>query len=145
MKKTDISSLICLTLLLLFTGCNERKPETFIPYVSGYWQIEEVTLLNGKKKSYNFSENIDYIEISDSMNGFRKKLQPRLNGTFLATESLERFNLKIENDSLNIYYSTPFSNWKETILKANESKLIIMNSSGDIYTYKNYEPIDLNL
>jgi len=144
MKKAFLFTVVPLLLMFVFTGCDEHNPEELIPNISGYWQIEEVTFADGRKKAYNFSENIDYIKIGDSLNGFRKKLQPRLDGTFKATASLEEFKLKIENDSLKIYYSTPFSNWKETILEANESKLLILNSRGDIYLYKHYEPIDLN-
>ena len=48
----------------------------------------------------------------------------------------EKFVFKIENDSLNLYYKTPFSSWKETILKASEDKLQIINQNK-VYIYIN--------
>ena len=130
-------------LLVTAIGCNSNNPSEMIPAITGYWQIETVTLSNGTSKNYSFSETIDYIEVADSLSGFRKKLKPRLNGTYITSKNLERFELKVENDSLNIYYTTPFDNWKETVLRANENQLIIMNKNNDIYSYKPYEPISL--
>jgi len=125
-------------------SCKGKNPETLIPHINGYWQIEEAQLSDGRKREYNFSENIDYIEVGDSMIGFRKKLKPRIDGTFQTSNSLERFELKIENDSLNVYYSTPYSEWKETILNATESSLLISNANNDIYLYERYTPLNLN-
>ena len=89
---------------------------------------------------------IDYIEVTDSLSGFRRKLKPNLFGTFETSKSEERFNIKIENDSLNIYYKTPYAEWKETILNANESQLVILNNTNkDVYIYKRYESLDLDL
>ena len=141
----NITKTIILIVLFFLLSCTSKDPKTFISHMDGYWQIEEVTLSNGIKKEYNFSETIDYIEVLDSMSGFRKKMKPNLLGTFETSDSMETFELKIENDSLNIYYSTPYANWKETILNANENQLLVINANKDIYLYKHYEPLDLDL
>ena len=87
---------------------------------------------------------IDYIEVTDSLNGFRRKLKPNFQGTYETSKSIEFFTIKLENESLNIYYKTPYANWKETILEANESQLIIVNNTNkDVYLYKRYEALDL--
>ncbi|WP_037348632.1 lipocalin family protein [Sediminibacter sp. Hel_I_10] len=132
-----------LILTLTLFSCS-KDPESLIPHLDGYWQIEEVTLSEGVKKEYNFSDTIDYIEVTDNMSGFRKKLKPNLFGNYETSKSMETFELKIENDSLNIYYKTPYSAWKETILNANEKEMLIINANKDLYLYKHYEPIDIN-
>ena len=115
-----------------------------IPYIEGYWEIENVTLKTGEQKDYSFNNTIDYIELGDSLSGFRKKLMPRLDGTFATSDSTERFVLKMEGDSLQVYYETPFTSWKETILFADENQMRVVNADKVQYLYKRYEPIKLD-
>jgi len=132
-----------LVLFLLLISCT-KNPETYIPYLNGYWEIEEVMLSNGTKHNYRYNASIDYINITDSLTGFRKKLKPNLDGSFFSTSDSESVTLKIENDSLHIYYKTLFSEWKETVLNASENQLIIINANKDVYLYKRYQPLDLD-
>lgn len=135
--------LVITCFLYLFLSCS-RNPEVYIPYIDGNWEIDEVTLSDGSKRTYGFNETIDYIQLIDSLTGFRKKLNPDLTGGFEASKDVETFQLKIENDSLNIYYNTPFAKWKETILLASENELLIINKAKVRYLYKRYQPLDLN-
>ena len=100
---------------------------------------------DGSKKEYTFSNTIDYFEISDSLIGFRKKLKPNLLGTYETSKDLERISVSYENDSLNLNYTTPYAKWKETVLRANETELLIVNTNKDMYLYKRYEPVNLNI
>ncbi len=131
-------------LCFLVLGCSEN-PETYIEYIDGYWEIEEVILPNGSKKEYRFNETIDYISINDSLKGFRKKLKPGINDTYFTSDDAEELHIKIENDSFNIYYSTPYAKWKETVLKANTENLKVINHREVVYLYKRYSPIKLDL
>ena len=115
-----------------------------LPYISGYWEIDEVTLSNGTKKDYNFNDTIDYIEVSDTLSGFRRKLKPNFAGTFETSRDEEYFRIKIENDSLNVYYQTPYAKWKETILHATKDQLQIINENKDLYLYQRYMPINID-
>lgn len=133
--------LVLLCLLLL--SCSE-DPKTYIEHLEGYWEIEEVTLADGSKKQYEFNETIDYISINDSLIGFRKKLKPGINDTYFTSDDAEALMLKIENDSLNAYYSTPYANWKETILEATPTRLKVSNQRNDVYVYKRYTPLQLS-
>ena len=132
--------LICLLIL----SCSEN-PESYIPHIEGYWEIVEVTLPDGNKKEYKFNETIDYISINDSLHGFRKKLKPGVNDTYFTSSDAESLVVKIENDSLNIYYSTPYANWKETVLEATSEKLRIINKNKTVYLYKRYTSIILDI
>jgi hypothetical protein len=121
-----------------------KDPNTFIPHLNGYWEIQEVTLSNGTKKTYTYNDTIDYIEINDSLVGFRTKLKPNLSGTYETSTDKERIIIKLENDSLHLMYVTPYAKWKETVLNANKDQLLIVNDNKDMYLYKRYEPLNLD-
>ena len=127
---------VCLVVFaFVVLGCS-KDPNTFISHLNGYWEIEEVTLSNGSKKTFTYNDTVDYIEITDSLMGFRTKLKPNLSGTYETSTDKERINVKIENDSLHLMYSTPYANWKETVLNANKNQLLIINTNKDMYLYR---------
>lgn len=131
-------------LLILIFSCS-KNPETLLTHLNGYWEIEEVSLENGTKKQYQFSETIDYISINDSLKGFRKKLKPGINDTYFTSDDAEAITLKIEDNQLNIYYKTAYAEWKETVLEASEKHLKVSNENNTIYLYKRYTPIRLDV
>ncbi|MBU2929519.1 lipocalin family protein [Winogradskyella psychrotolerans] len=129
---------------LVLISCSEN-PETYIQHIEGYWEIEEVTMADGSKKAYQFSETIDYISINDSLKGFRKKLKPGLNDTYFTSDDAEAIHLKVENNQLKIYYKTPYANWSETVMEATPEELQLINDDKNVYLYKRYTPIQLDL
>ena len=132
--------LFLIILSLTFFSCS-KNPDHLIEYIDGYWEIESVSLANGTKKEFEINQIVDYISIGDSLKGFRKKMKPRFDGKYETSKDAEILQLKIENDSLNLYYSTEFSNWKETVLKADKNQLQIVNQNNDVYLYKRFTPI----
>ncbi|WP_452602521.1 lipocalin family protein [Pontimicrobium sp. MEBiC06410] len=135
-----------LTLLLfvfIFNSCT-NNPETFIPNLEGYWEIENVTMADGTKRDYKINTTIDYIMVNDNLKGFRKKMKPLFNGTYETSKAVEYFTLKLENDSLNIYYNTAYASWKETILFASKEQLKVVNQNNHVYLYKRFSPININ-
>lgn len=134
--------LIIILALLLLTSC-AKKPEVNLEHLEGYWEIEEVILADGSKKSYTYNDTVDYIEISDSLTGFRIKLKPQLDGSFETSKDSEQFYIKIENDSLNVYYKTPFDSWKETVLLVTQDQIKVINKNKAVFLYKRFIPIDI--
>lgn len=131
-----------LTILILFLSLScSRNPESFIKHLNGYWEIDEVILPDGTKRDYTFNDTVDFLGINDNLTGFRKKLKPSFDGSFLTSNDAESLILVVEDDSLNIYYKTPYAEWKETVLEASENKLIIQNQNKIRYVYKRYVPI----
>ncbi len=128
--------------ILCFISCKKDNPKDQIQYLNGYWEIKKVTLPNGSEKDYNFSQSIDFIKITNS-SGIRKKVQPKLDGSFITNNDSESFSLKIEEDSLRLYYKTALSAWKETILSAKENHITIKNEAGNVYFYERYKKIEL--
>lgn len=131
---------LLLTISTLLYACNSA-PNINAKQLNGYWEIEKVIFHNGEEKIYNYNETIDFISINDSLQGVRKKLKPQFNNTYKATNQAEKFQLKFENDSVNLYYSTAFSTWKETLIALTEKQLIIANTKNIRYVYKPYEAI----
>lgn len=137
MKKYTI-----LILSLLLFNCS-KDPHSLIQYLNGYWEIDEVIMADGSKREYTYNDTVDFLSISDSLTGFRKKMKPSFDGTYTTSDDAESLSLKIEDDSLHMYYTTPFANWKETILDATEDKLVIINEQKIKYLYKRFEPINV--
>jgi len=136
--------LALLVFMIGLVSCS-KNPETYIEHIEGYWEIEEVTMQDGSKKEYKFNETIDYISVNDSLKGFRKKLTPGINDTYYTSDDAEAIALKIEDGTLKIYYTTPYANWTETVLDANSNQLRIINDDKNVYLYKRYTPIQLDL
>ena len=132
-----------IVLLILILSC-KKSPEVLITHLNGYWEIDEVTLVDGSKRDYNYNDTIDFLSINDSLVGFRKKLMPNIDGSFSTSNDAEALKIVIENDSLNIYYKTPHAEWKETVLEATKDKLLIQNKDKLLYLYKRYEPLELD-
>lgn len=141
MKKIAVSLLGALS-LFIHVGCDSGIAIDDAVALNGYWQIESVRLEDGTLKDFRFSPLVDYIELNGNQ-GVRKKVTPKLDGTFEVTRSSEAFTLIIENDSLKMLYETPYSNWQETIIAIAPGRIKILNREGKIYTYKTYEKIDL--
>lgn len=127
---------------LILSSCSS-SPKSNIPFIKGYWEIKEVQKDNKLIKEYTISTIVDYFEVNDDLSGFRKKVTPTLEGSFMVTQDQAPFNLKVENDSLNIYYNQNNVVTKETIIKASKKELIIVNSQGFRYIYKPYKSLNI--
>lgn len=127
-------------LSLFLISCSNQAPEEKLQYLNGYWEVEKVEFPDESTKDFRMSETVDFFGF-ENKKGIRKKVRPQFDGTYVVTESAEKVEAKIENDSLNLYYSTPFDSWKETVLKAEEDKLSIINDRGIIYHYKRFVPL----
>jgi len=137
-----MNKLSCLFIFLICVACAKYDAKPFIKNIDGYWEIERVILSDGSEKKYNFNKSIDFFEIKDTL-GVRKKLQPKLDGSFISTNDRQLFTLHIKNDSLRMHYQNHLSKWIETVILAKEDQLIIKNEAGNTYFYKPYHKIKL--
>lgn len=126
-----------LLLSLIFLSCSKPDPDKQKDFLEGYWEIKEVEMPNKSKKDFNINLVVDFIELNGDY-GQRIKVVPQLDGSFTTNEVAEDFELKIENDSLRMYYETPFDKWMETVVKAEDSLLIIKNKDNKTFTYHKY-------
>lgn len=135
--KNYLGALLCLVAII---SCNNQDPEEKIPHLEGYWEIEKVEFSRDSIRSYTFNETVDFLDLEDGT-GFRKKVRPQLDGSFQVTNDAEQMEVKIEDKSLYLIYTTPYDTWKEKVLKAEENYLQLENERGIIYHYKRFEPL----
>ncbi|SDB46486.1 hypothetical protein SAMN03097699_1509 [Flavobacteriaceae bacterium MAR_2010_188] len=132
--------LMSLAIVFLISSC---KQEIDLSNISGYWEIDKVILEDGSERDYGVNTTVDYIELKSDSTGIRKKLSPRLDGTFSTTEDFESFKIKENNGDLFIQYETPMMSWDEELLNLNETTLEVKNDHSIRYIYKRFEPINL--
>ena len=132
-----------LLLGMILLSCNTNSSREKVDNLNGYWEITKAELPEGITKEFKYSEIVDFIEV-DSLKGFRKKVRPQIDGSFVTSNNEETFEVKLENDSINLYYSTPYANWKETVISSEEDELVVINPKGIIYTYKRFTPYSGN-
>jgi len=136
---------VFLALLIIFclTSCN-NKPETHLENINGYWGIEKVEFTKDSIRDFKVNEIVDYIEIKDSV-GFRIKVKPQFDGTYIKAGEPEDIKVKVEDEKVALYYSTSFHKWKEIIVASEEDRISLKNERGIIYHYKRYTPLNLEL
>ena len=121
-------------LIMITLGCEKPNPLVQKENLAGYWEIKSVTMPDGTEKNFGINALIDFIEVSGD-SGVRTKVAPKFDGSFANNGSAEKFSIKIENDSLRLYYETPFDTWAETVLSAKDSALVVRNRDNKVYSY----------
>ena len=134
---------IYLTLIILTcAACKEKVDRDHISEMNGYWEIEKVIFPDGSEKEYTISTSIDYIEIKDGK-GFRKKVQPKLNGTYDTSNDAEPFSLIEKNGNFSMHYKNAMSEWEEKITDLSKNRLALSSQEGISYLYRRYEAINI--
>ena len=137
------NTLAILFVSFLFISCQQKlKPED-IPKINGYWEIEKVVFDEGKDKNYTINESYDYFKINKNNIGFRKKVMPQLDGTFLVNDTQENVKVRFENDKVFLDYATPYAKWSEELIMISNDKLVFKNAENKEYHYKKAAPINL--
>jgi hypothetical protein len=129
--------------LLIFTTLNSCQSDvsSYIPFVEGYWEIVSVTKDQKKIKDYKISGSIDYFKVNPDLSGYRKKMTPRFDGAFEMSQHESNFTLSVIDHHLWLNYTNNGVYYREEIIRANNSSLVISNADGFLYTYKPYEPL----
>ncbi len=131
-----------LLLCLLLAACAKKVQSEDLTNLNGYWEIQKVVFPNGESKNYTINATIDYIEVVERT-GFRKKVQPILDGGYQTSDDAEKFNILEQNDEFYIRYKNDFSEWEEKIKRVTSDELVLINADQITYIYKRFEPIKL--
>ncbi|WP_269240283.1 lipocalin family protein [Flavobacterium limnophilum] len=132
-----------LFLSFLFVACQQKiKPED-IAKINGYWEIEKVVFDQGKDKEYGINESYDYFQIDKNNKGFRKKVMPQLDGTFIVNDSQEDVKIRFQEDKVFFDYVTPYAKWSEELITISDKKLVFKNAEKKEYHYKKAEPLNI--
>lgn len=137
--KTKVLFTGTLILLFLFSACSKMPTEQDIKNnLNGYWKIAEVEFESGKAKGFTYSTTIDYIELEDDLSGYRMKVQPQIDNSYLSSGNKENFTIENRNDSLIFNYSTPMDKWSEAIISIDQDHFSVKNRQGKIYKYERF-------
>lgn len=139
---TQATHLFVVFFLVACQSTPDKISEKELTKLNGYWEIEKVTLPDGSIKQYNVNTSIDYIQL-DGFKGFRKKMQPKLNGTYQTSDDAENFELQKEKEHFVFYYRNNLSEWSEKLLKVSAQHFSVENGEGIRYDYKKFEPISI--
>lgn len=133
MKK--INFVIIILYGLFFYSCNESKN---LQYLNGYWEISSVSIEGKEVKNYPFSGTVDYF-ILDENNGYRKKVKPKINGSFEITMHEIEFIIEMKKNDIYLVYGKG-KNFVESLVKLDSTKMILKNMDGFFYEYKRFFP-----
>ena len=131
MKK--INFIIIILYVLFFYSCNESKN---LKYLNGYWEISSVSIQGKEVKNYPFSGTIDYF-ILDENNGYRKKVKPKIDGSFDITMHEIEFKIEMKKNDIYLVYGKG-KNFVESLVKLDSTKMILKNMDGFLYEYKRF-------
>lgn len=124
-------------------SCKQNiKPED-VSKINGYWEIEKVGFEKGEDKQYGMNESYDYFEIGKNNDGFRKKVMPQLDGTFIVNDTYENIKIRFTDDQVFMDYVTPYAKWSEEIIAISEDKLVLENQEKKEYHYKKAEKLNI--
>jgi hypothetical protein len=127
---------------ILLISCKQSITATDIAKINGYWEIQKVKLPEGGKKEYKVNETIDFFKVNN-YKGFRQKVMPQLDGTYLTNNLKENIIISNEDGGFFINYSTNYGKWKEEIIEIKDSILVLKNTGNLEYHYKRQIPFSL--
>ena len=116
-------------------SCKQNITESDLNNLNGYWEIEKVILPNGEKKEYKINETIDYFKLVKNK-GFRKKVMPQVDGSYLTNNLMESVYISLEEGSAILHYKTNYAQWNEEIIAVSNDKFIVKNQQELVYHYK---------
>lgn len=131
-----------LPIVLLFVNCQSKIDKSTLQKINGYWEITSVKTPSGEIKEYTVNTTIDYFELKDSK-GFRQKVVPQLDGTYLTNGLKEELTLDETKDQVVFKCKTNYAEWEEEVIKLTEEELVIENDQDIIYHYKRYTPLKI--
>jgi hypothetical protein len=123
-------------LSFLFISCQPKIQPEDISKINGYWEIEKVVFDQGKDKEYGSNESYDYFKIDKDNIGFRKKVMPQLDGTFMVNDTYENVKIRFEDDKAFLDYTTPYAKWSEELIAVSDKELVLINAEKKEYHYK---------
>ena len=134
MKK--INFVIIILFGLIFYSCNETKN---LQYMNGYWEINSVMIEGKEIKNYPFSGTIDYFILDEKNKGFRKKVKPKIDGSFEINMHEIKFEIEMKKNDIYLVYGKG-KNFVESVVKLDSTKMILKNMDGFVYEYKRFLP-----
>jgi hypothetical protein len=113
-----------------------------LQYLQGYWEIRSVEFTDGVEKAYAANTTIEYFHY-DGTRGYRKKVQPTLEGRYLTSDDALPMEIIWRDDALFLEFSGGDSRWEEEVLVLDTLNLTTRHSNGILYSYGRHEPFSI--
>ena len=133
-------ALLVMGCFLLCFGCSSEISKEELPQLNGYWEIEQVVFPDGNTKKYTVNTTVDYIQW-EAPDGFRKKMSPKLDGTYETSDDAETFTISEKDGNFSLDYVTGMSQWSEKLVALDEDTFSVINQEGLQYDYRRFAPI----
>ena len=133
--------LLYLFVFCFLVGCTDRVVKEDLSHLNGYWEIEKVVFPDGSSKDYSVNTVVDYFQV-EGLTGFRKKVQPKFDGTYDTSNDAEPLKIIEVDGSFQLHYNNDMSEWSETLKNLEKNTIVLVNKEGVAYHYKRFEPID---
>jgi hypothetical protein len=125
---------------LLLLSCSGGPSEDDLQFLEGYWEISRVQFPDGSEKLYEASTNIDYFNW-DGRDGFRKKMQPTLEGTYLTSDDALPMEVIWRDKRLFLSFRGEGDPWEEEVIRLQQDLLVTLHANGLRYEYSRYKPL----
>ncbi|WP_343695160.1 hypothetical protein [Flavobacterium sp.] len=136
------NTFMILVLSLLFVSCKQEIKPTDIAKLNGYWEIEKVVFDKGEDKEYGMNENFDFFTVKGNT-GTRTKVMAQLDGTFLTTNTFEKFSVRNTDKGVFLDYNTDYAKWTEELISISDTEFVVKNDQNKEYHYKKAGPINI--
>ena len=127
-------------MILFMVSCGQETEVTDPSLINGYWTIEKVVFPDGSEREYTLSPTIDYFELRDTM-GFRKKVQPQLDGTYITSDDAINFDLQVSEGQYHMIYRNETESWREKLSALDSLKMILVSDGKITYHYTRFQPL----
>ncbi|MEO9891269.1 hypothetical protein [Aurantibacter sp.] len=138
---------VAIIVLFIFCSCKSEVAEKDLNFLNGYWEIEEVIFTDGSSKEYGVNTSVDFIKI-ENKKGFRKKVQPKLDGTFNTTNDTDIIVITDNKGRFSINYTNNINEGvvdqrSELLVALSENNYSVRNLDGITYHYKRFQPFNI--
>ena len=140
MPLSTFSRGLSLGAFLLLLSCLGGPSEDDLQFLEGYWEISRVQFPDGSEKLYEASANIDYFNW-DGRDGFRKKMQPTLEGTYLTSDDALPMEVIWRDERLFLSFRGEAAPWEEEVQRLQQDLLVTRHANGLRYEYSRYKPL----
>ncbi len=129
-------------MLLSAFACSPKITVEDLNTLNGYWEISMVKFPDGNEKTYQVNTTVDFIEF-DNGKGFRKKVQPNLQGSFRTSDDAEQFVIQQQDGKYIMQYQNADVQWEEELLKVSENSFSVKNEENITYVYSRFQTLNL--
>lgn len=135
-----MQKLLLLLLCLSLFACEEKIGRADLENLNGYWEIEEVEGPAGQSRDYGLNPTIDFVKL-DGADGYRKKLQPQVDGTFITSDDAALFSIQERDGRFYMLYRAGDTEWEERLLNLGPESFSVVNQENYTYHYRRYQPL----